>query len=42
MISVPIIVQGSANAIQVPRNVKAYIIPLRWHKHEAALVVSLQ
>ncbi len=42
MISVPVIVQGGAAAIQVPRNVKAYIIPLRWHKHEAALVVSLQ
>ncbi|HEX5125622.1 MAG TPA: chemotaxis protein CheX [Rhodocyclaceae bacterium] len=42
MISVPIIVQGTAQAIQVPRNIKAYIIPLRWHKQEAALVVSLQ
>ena len=42
MISVPVVVQGGANAIQVPRNVKAYIIPLRWHKNDAALVVSLQ
>jgi chemotaxis protein CheX len=42
MISVPVIVQGSATAIQVPRNVKAYVIPLCWHKHDAALVVSLQ
>ncbi|GAA5166876.1 chemotaxis protein CheX [Viridibacterium curvum] len=42
MISVPVIVQGTATAIQVPRNVKAYVIPLRWHKHDAALVVSLQ
>ena len=42
MFSVPIIVKGSAEAIQVPRNIKAYIIPLRWHKHEAALIVSLQ
>ena len=42
MISVPVIVQGAAQSIQVPRNVKAYIIPLSWHKHDAALVVSLQ
>ena len=42
MISVPIVVQGSAQAIQVPRNVKAYVIPMRWHKLDAALVVSLQ
>ncbi|GAA5183421.1 hypothetical protein GCM10025771_34970 [Niveibacterium umoris] len=42
MISVPVIVSGNAKAIQVPKSVKAYILPLRWHKFEAALVVSLQ
>ena len=42
MISVPVVVAGNARAIQVPKDVKAYIIPLRWHKFEAALVVSLQ
>ena len=42
MISVPVVVAGAAKAIQVPRNVKAYILPLRWHKLEAALVASLQ
>lgn len=41
MISVPVVVSGSAESIQVPRSVKAYIIPLRWHKLEAVLVVSL-
>lgn len=42
LISVPVIVAGNANAIQVPRTVKAYILPLRWHKMEATLVVSLK
>ena len=42
MISVPVVVAGNARAIQVPRSVKAYILPLRWHKLDAALVVSLQ
>ena len=42
MISVPVVVAGNANAIQMPRTVKAYILPLRWHKLEATLVVSLQ
>lgn len=42
MISVPVVVAGNATAIQVPRSVKAYILPLRWHKLEAVLVVSLQ
>lgn len=42
MISVPVVVDGNAKAIQVPRTVKAYVLPLRWHKLEATLVVSLQ
>ena len=42
MISVPVIVAGNARAIQVPKSVKAYILPLLWHKLEAALVVSLK
>lgn len=42
MISVPVMVSGRANQIKVPRNTKAYIIPLTWRKQEAVLVVSLQ
>ena len=42
MISVPVVVAGNANAIQVPKTVKAYILPLSWHKLEAELVVSLR
>lgn len=42
MISVPVIVHGHSQRIQVPRNVKAYVIPMHWHKHHAALVVSLE
>lgn len=42
LISVPVVVSGNADAIQVPRSVKAYVLPLRWHKQDAVLVVSLQ
>ncbi|WP_373973749.1 chemotaxis protein CheX [Chitinibacter sp. SCUT-21] len=42
LISVPVVVAGDADAIKVPRSVKAYILPLRWHKQDAVLVVSLQ
>jgi chemotaxis protein CheX len=42
MISVPVVVTGNADAIHVPRSVKAYILPMRWHKQDAVLVVSLQ
>jgi len=42
MISVPVVVAGNARSIQVPRDVKAYILPLRWHKLEAAMIASLR
>ncbi len=41
VISVPEVLQGAARAIPVPKDVKAYVIPLRWHKHDAALVISV-
>jgi chemotaxis protein CheX len=41
VISVPEVLQGAAQAIPVPKDVKAYVIPLRWHKHDAALVISV-
>ena len=42
MISVPVVVAGNARAIQVPKDVKAYILPLKWHKLEAAMIASLR
>ena len=41
MISVPLAVQGRAQGFQMPRGVKAYVIPMYWHKLSASLVVSL-
>lgn len=41
LISVPVVVHGSGQHISVPKDVKAYVIPLRWHKTAAALVVSV-
>lgn len=41
LISVPVVVRGSGQHITVPKDVKAYVIPLRWHKIAAALVVSV-
>ena len=42
MISVPVVVAGNARAIQVPKDIKAYILPLKWHKLEAAMIASLR
>ena len=42
MISVPVVVAGNARVIQVPKDIKAYILPLKWHKLEAAMIASLR
>lgn len=41
LISVPLVVKGQDQQISLPKGVKAYIIPFRWHKLDAALVVSI-
>jgi chemotaxis protein CheX len=41
LISVPIVVRGREQRITMPKDVKAYVIPLRWHKIAASLVVSV-
>lgn len=41
LISVPLVVKGQDQRISLPKGVKAYIIPFRWHKLDAALVVSI-
>jgi chemotaxis protein CheX len=41
LISVPVVVRGREQHITVPKAVKAYVIPFRWHKLSAALVVSV-
>lgn len=41
LISVPVVVRGSGQSITMPKDVKAYVIPLRWRKSAASLVVSV-
>ncbi|MCB1906448.1 MAG: chemotaxis protein CheX [Rhodocyclaceae bacterium] len=41
LISVPVVVHGSDQRISVPKDVRAYVIPFRWHKIDASLVVSV-
>lgn len=41
LISIPLVVEGRDQAISLPKGVKAYIIPFRWHKLDASLVVSV-
>jgi chemotaxis protein CheX len=42
MISVPVVVQGRPEKIQLPREIKAFIIPFHWRSYAGNLVVCLQ
>jgi chemotaxis protein CheX len=42
MISVPLVVEGREQVISLPRDVKSYVIPFRWRRHDACLVVSVR
>lgn len=42
MISVPLVIKGREQVISLPRDVKSYVIPFRWKKYDACLVVSIR
>jgi len=42
MISVPIVFKGKPEELQFPKNVSIYVIPLKWKKHKAFVVVGLE
>ncbi len=42
LISVPVTVEGSVNDIRIPESIDSYIIPIKWEKYQAYLVVSLE
>lgn len=42
MISVPVVVEGELQRLQVPREMKSFVIPLMWNSYKAALVVCLE
>ncbi len=41
-ISVPVIVEGQARDIKLPKDIDAYIIPITWKENKAFLVVGLE
>ncbi len=42
MISVPVVFEGMPSEVKVTTDVTVYVIPLRWKKHEAFVVIGLQ
>ena len=42
MISVPVVFQGKPDELQFPSNRSVYVIPLKWKKHDASVVVGFE
>lgn len=42
MISVPIVFEGKPSKMKFPEDVSAYVIPIKWHDHEANVVVGIE
>lgn len=42
MISVPIVLEGRPERMLLSRTSRSFVIPIEWHLHRAALVVSLE
>ncbi len=42
MISVPVVIAGEPERIQLPKNIRSFVIPITWCQHQAALVISLE
>lgn len=41
MISAPVVVTGQSEKIQVPSEIRSYVVPIEWRGFEAGLVISL-
>ena len=42
MISVPIVVKGVPDQVQLPKDIEVYVIPISWKSYDAKLVVGLE
>lgn len=42
MISVPVVVQGRPENLQLPKQLKAFVVPFQWQSYSAMLVVCLE
>ena len=42
MISVPIVVAGTLDTVKLPEQIRSFVIPLTWHRQNAAVVVCLE
>ncbi len=42
MISVPVVFEGYPRKLNFPRDVPAYVIPIKWQAHEANVVIGME
>lgn len=42
MISVPVVVAGRPESIQLPKRLQPYVIPVTWNQYKASLVVAIE
>ncbi|MBX2858494.1 MAG: chemotaxis protein CheX [Cellvibrionaceae bacterium] len=42
MISVPVIVEGAPNSINLPKHLLSYVIPIYWKTYHSAVVICLE
>ena len=42
MISVPVVVDGAINKVQLPKDLRSYVIPVKWRNYSAAMVISIE
>lgn len=42
MISVPVMLEGAPNSIQLPAHLRSYVIPIYWKAYSAAVVICLE
>jgi chemotaxis protein CheX len=41
VISVPMVIEGNPSAIQLPKDLRSYVIPIIWKSYTAAVVICL-
>ena len=41
VISVPMVVEGNPTAIQLPKDLRSYVVPITWKSYMAAVVICL-
>ena len=42
MISVPVVVSGNSEKINLPKDVRSFVVPVLWRSHESVLVVCIE